>query len=355
MNNQPEFDSSTFDAGSGKKIRSYFSRIGLGLALMLVVATAVQLLAVKLIDTYAPAIRSTDWFIWALSLLPMYLCGLPIFLICIRRAPVMAPEKHKIPTGHWFIILLMCFGVMYAGNYLGTYITFSIDTLLGRETTSVVSNALASSSPIFNFIAAVIIAPILEELVFRRLIIDRTRAYGEKTAIVFSGLLFGLYHGNLQQFFYAFGLGMLFAYVYTRTGKLRYTVLLHMVINFFGSIVAMFVLNAIDLEAIMAFAEQMVDAEYVASLSADPEAYAAFINEFIAILPGMLLYLGYALLVFGAAIAGVVLFFVKKRRFIFKPAEFQLPRERVGNTVYFNLGVFTLILICAVMMVSSLM
>ena len=57
------------------------------------------------------------------------------------------------------------------------------------------------------------------------------RRYGEKTAIVFSALAFALFHMNLFQFFYAFGLGLIFGYVYTRTSRLRYSVLMHMLID----------------------------------------------------------------------------------------------------------------------------
>ena len=54
-----------------------------------------------------------------------------------------------------------------------------------------------------------------------------------------SALLFALYHANLEQFFYAFLLGLLLAYVYYRTGLLRVSVALHMVLNFFGAVMSL--------------------------------------------------------------------------------------------------------------------
>ena len=70
-----------------------------------------------------------------------------------------------------------------------------------------------------------------------KLLIDRTRRYGDWTAILLSGLLFGLFHGNLFQFFYAALVGMILAYIYTRSGSYLRCVAMHAAINFMGSIV----------------------------------------------------------------------------------------------------------------------
>ena len=54
------------------------------------------------------------------------------------------------------------------------------------------------------------------------------------------------------------------------------------------------------------------------------------------------------------SVTGVVLFVAHRRKMIMKPAPFQLPRERVGNTVYFNPGVISAILVCTLLMVYML-
>ena len=56
------------------------------------------------------------------------------------------------------------------------------------------------SNMMVTFLYMVICAPILEEYIFRKLIVDRTVKYGQGVAIVLSGLMFGLFHGNLNQF-----------------------------------------------------------------------------------------------------------------------------------------------------------
>ena len=107
-------------------------------------------------------------------------------------------------------------------------------------------------NPLYSILVMVILAPVLEEYIFRKLLIDRLSKYGELTAMLFSATVFGLFHMNFFQFFYAFGLGLLFAYIYTRTRNLLYPVLLHMIINFQGSVLAPWLLSSVDLELITA-------------------------------------------------------------------------------------------------------
>lgn len=77
-----------------------------------------------------------------------------------------------------------------------------------------------------------IVAPVSEEITFRWLIYLRLRDYlNVKWAAVISGVIFGLYHGNLLQAVYATILGIIFAYVLEATGNLFSSVLLHIGAN----------------------------------------------------------------------------------------------------------------------------
>ena len=78
---------------------------------------------------------------------------------------------------------------------------------------------VATSSNLWvNLFIMVLCAPVAEELIFRKLLIDRLTQYGEGVAVLFSGLMFGLFHGNLNQFVYAFVLGLCFGFIYVKTG-----------------------------------------------------------------------------------------------------------------------------------------
>ena len=80
-------------------------------------------------------------------------------------------------------------------------------------------------------LVAMIGAPVFEELIFRKFLIDRLLPFGEKAAVIFTALLFGMAHMNAGQFFLAFLLGLLLALVYIRTGNILYTMALHFMIN----------------------------------------------------------------------------------------------------------------------------
>ena len=79
--------------------------------------------------------------------------------------------------------------------------------------------------------------PFGEELIFRKLLMDRARHAGDLPAILLSGFFFALFHGNLFQIPYAFLVGVLLAYVYTRSGSYLWCVAMHATVNLFGSVI----------------------------------------------------------------------------------------------------------------------
>ena len=82
------------------------------------------------------------------------------------------------------------------------------------------------------FLTVGILAPIAEELIFRGLVFRRMKDFMKPwMAIVLSGLLFGIYHGNMIQFLYASLMGILLAVIYHRTGTLWTSILAHVVAN----------------------------------------------------------------------------------------------------------------------------
>lgn len=76
------------------------------------------------------------------------------------------------------------------------------------------------------------ISPLAEEVVFRGVIYNRLRRfYGPTVGIVVSGVLFGVFHGNLVQGVYGACLGMLMAYLYERSRRFLIPFLFHAVAN----------------------------------------------------------------------------------------------------------------------------
>ena len=78
-----------------------------------------------------------------------------------------------------------------------------------------------------------LISPVTEEIVFRGLVFNRIRRYyPTAAAVIASGVLFGVYHGNLVQGVYGSCMGILLAYVYARMHSLLIPCLFHATANF---------------------------------------------------------------------------------------------------------------------------
>ena len=85
--------------------------------------------------------------------------------------------------------------------------------------------------PIYtDIIYAICIAPILEEVVFRGVLMTNLKKYGIKTAIIISSLFFGISHYNIYMVIPAFFIGIVLACVAYKY-SLKYSVLLHVLMN----------------------------------------------------------------------------------------------------------------------------
>lgn len=79
-----------------------------------------------------------------------------------------------------------------------------------------------------------ILAPLGEEVVFRGVIYGQLRKFGNvPLAVLLSGLIFGLFHGNLVQFVYAAVIGILLAIVYELYGTILAPMIFHGIANLF--------------------------------------------------------------------------------------------------------------------------
>lgn len=95
---------------------------------------------------------------------------------------------------------------------------------------------LQSKNP-YGFITIALAAPILEEWLFRGIILDGLlKRYSAKKAILLSSFLFGILHLNPWQFVGAFILGIFIGYIYFHTKNLGYCILIHFSNNFVATI-----------------------------------------------------------------------------------------------------------------------
>ncbi|MBQ9132210.1 MAG: CPBP family intramembrane metalloprotease [Clostridia bacterium] len=230
---------------------SHIRRIGLpflAVAFVFLCTLVLQALAVGLVSRYAPHLADAKWYPWVISMVPMYAVAMPLSLLIYRAVPAQPPKKHSISLPVWLGLLAICFALTYLGNWMGILVNAVISAVTGQPTVNDLAN-LASDSPLWaNLLFGGILAPIMEEIFYRKMMIDRLSVYGDLPAILISGLVFGLIHGNFSQFFYAAIIGVVLGYVYIKTGKIRYTVALHMAINLVGSVYSVEMIKKLDPE-----------------------------------------------------------------------------------------------------------
>lgn len=226
-----------------REAESAYNRIALALAAMFAVTFAAQILFTRLSVSI-----SDSSLLYTLALyMPIYGLGLPVFGLLTRHMHTVSSQQKAMTLKKFLICLSVCFPLMYAGSAVGLIVNGMVSRLLPiPRLEPVPSGELLAPLSVF---CLTVLSPLMEELVFRKAIIDRLRPYGEKAALFSSALLFGFFHASFQQFFYAAMLGVVFGYIYLRTGRLRYTVFLHMIINLLGSAIAPailgFVLNSL--------------------------------------------------------------------------------------------------------------
>ena len=319
--------------GDLKKAKKHFSKLGIGTFAILGIGTVTQLLLIYVVNHVYPQVMEHSWGMWLLTFAPLYLIAVPIGLLLLRKVPAKPLEKHDLKPSRYIVTAIICIFMMYAGNILGTIITALLQLLPGVSTGNPILGYATDNALLPKVLFMAILAPVIEEYIFRKQLIDRMHIYGEKLAVVTSALMFGLFHGNLSQFFYAFALGLVFGYVYLKTGKLRYSIGLHMLINSLGSVVGPFFLEKV------AVVDTMENMDLAAL---EP------------VMPWLIAFGAYVLVLIGLAIAGLVLLCLNKRKVSFAPAEMELPKGTRIKTAYVNAGMILLTMGCMALIVASI-
>ena len=199
-----------------------------------------QILFVNILSLTNPDLLSNINLLSILSSFCNYILPIPIFIYLMRKLECQKIRKDRLGIERLAIYVSVSFTLIFFGNLIGISITSIISSFTHNSIANPVENLVNSTNIILNIFLISFIGPIFEELFFRKLLIDRTVTYGAKVSIITSATLFAFFHGNLNQFFYAFLLGGFLAYVYLETGRIIYPIIIHMFVNLMGSVVSLF-------------------------------------------------------------------------------------------------------------------
>lgn len=159
-----------------------------------------------------------------------YLVGAVLLVIVASRMREPNPlEKHPV---NWTKTLL--WGLL--GTVLvivGQMVILQLTQLLGQSTASANTTTLLTVGrqyPFF-FLAIMVGAPIMEELVFRKVIFGNLAPLtGQIGAALISSVFFSFAHADGHFILYAF-IGLLFCWLYRQTGRIQTSMLAHILMN----------------------------------------------------------------------------------------------------------------------------
>ena len=84
---------------------------------------------------------------------------------------------------------------------------------------------------VIMFLYVVIVGPVMEELVFRGILLKALSFTGTTAAMIISSIFFGLMHGNIPQAVFAFFVGLILAKAAQKTGSLKTSIIIHIILN----------------------------------------------------------------------------------------------------------------------------
>ena len=154
----------------------------------------------------------------------------------LKRLDTQYENKSYYPL--IFIPAMFAFAIW--GSNITTCINYILQLLFGAGEIQNVMEAIAPSSfsaGVVTLIFMAFVAPIFEEIIYRHLLLRSLKPIGDTPAIIISALVFGLAHGNFDQFAYAFLSGIIFGLMAVRYDTIIPGMVLHLINNFFVTVI----------------------------------------------------------------------------------------------------------------------
>lgn len=136
--------------------------------------------------------------------------------------------NKKAPLWKYVLVVVFAGGASLALNNL-----ILIGNLSALSATYETTATSMYSAPFaVQIVCLAILSPIAEELVFRGLMFRRMREdTGAKLAIIYTSVVFGIFHGNFVQMLYGFLMGLMFAWLCEKYGSVLAPIVAHVTAN----------------------------------------------------------------------------------------------------------------------------
>lgn len=176
--------------------------------------------------------------------------------LLITKADLKSKLKTPGMNGKGFLsATAMTFSVATVVSFVNVILIFALMAAMGKLSDfSVEKTTSASIAPTGNplwldiliYIYICLLGPILEELIFRGVLLEGLRKYGSLFGIIMSAVLFGLMHQNIVQCLPAAAIGLVWGYIAVKSGSLIPSILLHILNNTMSAILLV-VMQSVEL------------------------------------------------------------------------------------------------------------
>ena len=102
---------------------------------------------------------------------------------------------------------------------------------LKSQTAEIIATENSVAATLLLYFYACLLGPLLEELLYRGVLLQGLRKYNERFALIVSALIFGLMHQNYQQFILGFTVGLILGAITLRSGSIVPAVIFHIIMN----------------------------------------------------------------------------------------------------------------------------
>jgi len=240
-----------------KYVKSTCSRLGWALTALLLIS-----MGVGLIFNYFELDAVPEPVVTILG----YLAAAPSVFLLLREVPAVKQERKKMRFRKFLMFFVLVQGFGYIFNIAGNLLNAAVAAGMGRNPLNMnpVNDMLARLDWLMILYIAVL-GPLVEEYIFRWVLLNRLRPFGEKAAILFSALMFGLLHGNLTQFLYATAIGIIFGYVAVKTGRMVYNCLLHILVNSGSTLLALSLQGSVFWQMVLSAGTALAMVGYIAA------------------------------------------------------------------------------------------
>lgn len=181
------------------------------------------------------SVNDYDFFCMSLSSF-LSILVLIYFFSTNRRKKGIRYLKLDYDRKKFILLFIIALGILAISYCYGIVVEFlnRIFPIL-EQSVEEYESIFGDSSEKFAFAKyfyVIILAPILEELIYRGyLITELSQSFSKKTAIIVSAIVFGLYHINLYQSVFAMFVGVILGIIFVNTDSLLYSVITHMIYN----------------------------------------------------------------------------------------------------------------------------